>query len=129
MYQIGPQERANKRKIYEKNEKWKLSERTPQRRKSTKNLRKKTKNENHPKGHHKGANARKIYEKRKIIQEASKAYTNEKSTKKTQGIPWVPIKPIGIQCFVKKSGRGPEKTTNEQKAAQNRVPSKQGRSL
>ena len=45
---------------------------------------KKTKNENHPKGHHKGANARKIYEKRKIIQEASKAYTNEKSTKKTK---------------------------------------------
>ena len=47
---------------------------------------KKTKNENHPKGHHKGANARKIYEKRKIIQEASKAYTNEKSTKKKRKI-------------------------------------------
>ena len=87
-----------------KNEKFHVSDRTTGTRKKTKNLRKKrkmealekdatnaeihekstkkTKNENHPKGHHKGANARKIYEKRKIIQEASKAYTNEKSTKK-----------------------------------------------
>ena len=118
MYQIGPQERANKRKIYEKNEKWKLSERTPQRRKSTKNLRKKTKNENHPKGHHKGANARKIYEKRKIIQEASKAYTNEKSTKKNEKI-CGSKDPTPIGRKINATNPGPLKILEETKKTKN----------
>ena len=62
MYQIGPQERAKKRKIYEKNEKWKLSKRTPQMRKSTKNLRKKRK-------------------MKTIQKDTTKAQMHEKSTK------------------------------------------------
>ena len=82
MYQIGPQERANKRKIYEKKTKNGSSRKGRHKGGNPRKIYEKTKNENHPKGHHKGANARKIYEKRKIIQEASKAYTNEKSTKK-----------------------------------------------
>ena len=86
MYQIGPQEGANKRKIYEKkrkmealekdatkaeihekstkkNEKWKPSKRTPQRRKCTKNLRK-TKNHT---GSQQGVHERKIHEKKRKI--------------------------------------------------------------
>ena len=123
-----------------KNEKFHVSDRTTGTRKKTKNLRKKrkmealekdatnaeihekstkkTKNENHPKGHHKGANARKIYEKRKIIQEASKAYTNEKSTKKNEKL-CVSKDPTPIGRKINATNPGPLKILEETKKTKN----------
>ena len=123
-----------------KNEKFHVSDRTTGTRKQTKNLRKKrkmealgkdatkaeihekstkkTKNENHPKGHHKGANARKIYEKRKIIQEASKAYTNEKSTKKNEKL-CVSKDPTPIGRKINATNPGPLKILEETKKTKN----------
>ena len=74
---------------------------------------------NHPKGHHKGANARKIYEKRKIIQEASKAYTNEKSTKKKNEKLCASKDPTPIGRKINATNPGPLKILEETKKTKN----------